>query len=216
MIGQLKGVIAALDEETMLVDVGGVGYEVYGFPRLLQKLSQGEAATLSIETVVREDFIKLYGFETAAERRCFRLLQSVQGVGAKHALSILQVLPPATLYDAISAEDVTAVSRAHGVGKKIAQRIVTELQSKLGSLADVGAGAAFARQARASVANGAQPSAVDGDGSALADAVSALVNLGYDGVDARRAVTSAADTAGEEADISMLITHALKQLAPAS
>lgn len=238
MIGQLKGVIAALDEETMLIDVGGVGYEVYGFPRMLQKLSLGAAASFAIETVVREDFIKLYGFENAAERRCFRLLQSVQGVGAKHALAVLQVLPPAALYDAIAAEDVTAVSRAHGVGKKIAQRIVTELQSKLGALADLGSalgatsgstsgsGAAFTRQARASMSekeNGAQENGggdgnngTNHNGAARADAVSALVNLGYDGVDARRAVSAAAGSAGEEAGVSMLITHALKQLAPAS
>lgn len=206
MIGQLKGTVAAVEVETALIDVGGVGYEVFAAARTLQNLSVGDAAILSIETVVREDFIKLYGFETAAERQSFRLLQSVQGVGAKHALAILQVLPPADLYDAVAAEDVTAISRAHGVGKKIAQRIASELQSKLGGLAETSA-AGFVTAARA-ITKGDSDEA-----GAKADAVSALANLGYDGVEARRAVAAAVNAAGTDADVGVLIKHALKELA---
>jgi len=206
MIGSLKGTVAAGDVENALIDVGGVGYEVFATARTLQNLSIGEAAMLSIETIVREDFIKLYGFESAAERQSFRLLQSVQGVGAKHALAILQVLPPDALYDAVAAEDVTAISRAHGVGKKIAQRIATELQSKLGALTG-SSGAGLTIAARTTVAKG------DGDKSVSADAVSALANLGYDGVEARRAVAAAASAVGTDAEVGVLIKQALKELA---
>ncbi len=205
MIGRLKGTIAALDEDAALIDVGGVGYEVHTHGRLLSRLAVGEAAMLSIETLVREDLIRLYAFDSEEERRSFRLLQSVQGVGAKHALAILQVLPPADLYDAVAAEDVTAISRAHGVGKKIAQRIATELQSKLGSLAPA-SGVGLKVVARAEAAGGAG----GGNAGAKADAISALVNLGYDGVAARRAVAA---VAGDEADAATLIKAALKELA---
>jgi len=209
MIGSLKGTVAIVDVETALIEVGGVGYEIFASARTLQNLVVGEAAMLSIETIVREDFIKLYGFESASERQSFRLLQSVQGVGAKHALAILQVLPPADLYDAVAAEDVTAISRAHGVGKKIAQRIATELQSKLGSLAGA-SGAGFATEAR-KVAAG---SGGDGNGTGVkADAVSALANLGYDGVEARRAVAAAVNSVGTDAEVGELIKFALKELA---
>jgi Holliday junction DNA helicase RuvA len=201
MIGRLKGTVASLDADTALIDVMGVGYEVHGHGRLLSHLAVGEAATLSIETVVREDLIRLYGFENEAERRAFRLLTSVQGVGAKHALAVLQVLPPDDLYDAIAAEDVTSLSRAHGVGKKLAQRIAAELQSKLGTLAAAG-GPALKVVARKMAAGEASAP------SAKADAVSALVNLGYDGVEARRAVASAGD-----GDVAELIKRALKELA---
>jgi Holliday junction DNA helicase RuvA len=117
MIGRLKGVVISVAEETALIDVNGVGYEIYAAPRVLQGLTPGEEATLSIETLVREDLIRLFGFPSESERRAFRLLQSVQGVGARHALGILQVLTPSDLYDAVAAEDVTSLARAHGVGK---------------------------------------------------------------------------------------------------
>jgi holliday junction DNA helicase RuvA len=201
MIGRLTGTVASVDLDTALIDVMGVGYEVHGHARLLSHLAAGETATLSIETIVREDLIRLYGFENEAERRAFRLLTSVQGVGAKHALSVLQVLPPDDLYDAIAAEDVTALARAHGVGKKLAQRIATELQSKLGGLAAQG-GASLKIVARKMGAK------EEGPASAKADAVSALVNLGYDGVEARRAVSAAGD-----GDVAELIKRALKELA---
>ena len=210
MIGRLKGTVVSLGAETALIDVMGVGYEAYAAPRLLQKLSIGEAATLSIETIVREDMIRLYGFESEAERQCFRLLQSVQGVGAKHALALLQVLTPAELYDAVAAEDATTVARAHGVGKKLAQRIVTELQSKVGALAGA-TGDTFTVAARAK-AGAAQPS--DPALAARADAVSALAHLGYDGADARRAVAIAAEGSAS-AGVEDLIKAALKELAPA-
>ncbi len=207
MIGRLKGTVAAVDVDTVLIDVAGVGYEVHAHARLLSHLAVGEAATLSIETIVREDLIRLYGFENEAERRAFRLLTSVQGVGAKHALAVLQVLPPDDLYDAIAAEDVTSLARAHGVGNKLAQRIATELQSKLGSL--VGAsGTAFKVVARKMAAGSSAPA-----NNPRADAVSALSHLGYDGVEARRAVTIAAEAAGENAGVEDLIKRALKELA---
>lgn len=207
MIGRLKGTVAALGTDTVLIDVMGVGYEAIAMPRLLQKLGVGEAATLSIETYVREDVIRLYGFESNHERQCFRLLQTVQGVGAKHGLAILQVLSPAELYDAVAAEDVTALSRAHGVGKKLAQRIVLDLQSKVGSLAEQ-TGEVLTLAARKTT------NATTGDLalSARADAVSALANLGYDGVEARRAVALAAE-AMDSPGVEALIKAALKDLA---
>ncbi len=211
MIGRLKGTVVSVSEDTVLIDVMGVGYEAYGSPRTLQKMVVGEGVILSIETIVREDMIRLYGFDGELERQCFRLLQSVQGVGAKHALAILQVLPPADLYDAIAAEDVTAISRAHGVGKKIAQRIATELQSKVGSIAGTG------REFAALSAKNA-PAGKEGDADIFmatrADAVSALANLGYEGIEARRAVAQAAE-AMDSPGVEALIKAALKELAAA-
>ncbi|GJL94661.1 MAG: Holliday junction ATP-dependent DNA helicase RuvA [Hyphococcus sp.] len=209
MIGRLKGTIVALGEDTALIDVMGVGYEFHAAPRTLQRLAVGEAATLSIETIVREDMIRLYGFEAEAERQSFRLLQSVQGVGAKHALALLQILPPADLYDAVAAEDVTALSRAHGVGKKIAQRIATELQSKVGALAGL-SGESFTVAARAKA--GLVSADADPALAARADAVSALANLGYEGMEARRAVATAAE-AIDSPGVEALIKAALKELA---
>ena len=203
MIGRLKGVIVALDTDTAVIDVGGVGYEIYGHARLLGRLGVGESATLAIETLVREDLIRLYAFESEAERSAFRLLQSVQGVGARHALSVLQVLPTDDLYDAVAAEDVTAISRAHGVGKKLAQRIATELRGKVGGVARSGAVLSIAARKKA---EGGAP-------NAKSDAVSALANLGYDGADARRAVGLAAQNLDEEASVGDLVKRALKELA---
>ncbi len=208
MIGRLKGLVISVAEETALIDVNGVGYEIYASPRVLQGLAPGEETTLSIETLVREDLIRLFGFPSENERRAFRLLQSVQGVGAKHALGILQVLTPSDLYDAIAAEDVTALARAHGVGKKLAQRIATELQSKVGAIAASGEVFTIAARKKAAPSDPAR----DGVLAAKADAVSALANLGYDGLEARKAVGRAAeglDSPGVEA----LIKAALKELA---
>ncbi|WDI32396.1 Holliday junction branch migration protein RuvA [Hyphococcus flavus] len=210
MIGRLKGSVVSISEDTALIDVNGVGYEIYAAPRVLQDMGVGEDATLSIETLVREDLIRLYGFPSENERQAFRLLQSVQGVGAKHALAMLQVLTPSELYDAVTAEDVTAISRAHGVGKKLAQRIVTELQSKAGALAG-STGEVIAMAARKKAA-GVAPS--DLSLSAKADAVSALANLGYEGIEARRAVARAAE-AMDEPGVEALIKAALKELAAA-
>ena len=210
MIGRLKGEVAIVETETAIIDVGGVGYEIYGHARLLQDLGIGESVTLAIETIVREDMIRLYGFASEAERQAFRLLQSVQGVGARHALAVLQVLPPDDLYDAIAAEDATAISRAHGVGKKLAQRIASELQSKVGVVVAAQSGAALHAVAR-KMAKGEANAAL----SAKADAVSALANLGYDGVQSRRAVALATASLGEDVSVEALIKAALKELAAA-
>ncbi|MEO1013874.1 MAG: Holliday junction branch migration protein RuvA [Pseudomonadota bacterium] len=207
MIGRLRGTVAVIGEDGCLIDVGGVGYEVNAHPRVLSSLREGEAASLSIETVVREDFIRLYGFTDDAERRAFRLLQTVQGVGAKHALAILQVLAPGDLHDAVAAEDLAALSRASGVGKKLAQRIAVELGSKLGELAPATSPGAALRVVAREMAAGETGSGHEGD------AVSALVNLGYDGLEARKAVRAAAGQGAEE--LGELIKAALKELAPA-
>lgn len=207
MIGRLKGVVAALDTDSAVIDVNGVGYEIYAHARLLGRLALGESATLSIETLVREDLIRLYAFESEAERAAFRLLQTVQGVGARHALSVLQVLPPDDLYDAVAAEDVTAIARAHGVGKKLAQRIATELASKVGGIARSGSVMTLAARRKAA------GEAATGASAARADAVSALGNLGYDGVDARRAVSAAAQELDEAASVGDIVKRALKELA---
>ena len=138
MIGKLKGLINSYGEDYVILDVGGVGYQVHCSSRTLQALpSPGEAAVLSIETYVREDQIKLFGFRSDPEREWFRLLQTVQGVGAKVALAVLCTLAPAELANAIALRDKAAVARTPGVGPKVAERIVTELKDKAPAFANV-------------------------------------------------------------------------------
>jgi Holliday junction DNA helicase RuvA len=138
MIGKLKGLIDSYGEDFVILDVGGVGYQVHCSGRTLQALpAPGEAAVLSIETYVREDQIKLFGFRSDVEREWFRLLQTVQGVGAKVALAVLGTLPPAELANAIALRDKAAVTRTPGVGPKVAERIVTELKDKVPAFANI-------------------------------------------------------------------------------
>jgi Holliday junction DNA helicase RuvA len=204
MIGRLKGIIDGYGEDYVIVDVNGVGYSVHCSARTLQSLpAQGQPVTLSIETHVREDQIRLFGFLSDVEREWFRLLQTVQGVGVKVALSVLGTLKPADLATAIAMRDKAAVARAQGVGQKVAERIVTELKDKAPAYADVDP--AVVRLA-GSVDERRAPKPV-------ADAVSALVNLGYGQPQAAAAVATAARGVGEEADVSSLIRLALKELA---
>ncbi len=204
MIGKLKGVVDTYAEDHVILDVHGVGYLVHCSGRTLQALpSAGEAATLFIETFVREDMIRLYGFATQAEKAWFGLLQNVQGVGAKVALNVLSTLSPSELANAVALGDKAMVSRANGVGPKVAARIVIELKDKTPGYADVDpliaelAGQLDERRAPAPVA----------------DAVSALVNLGYAHLQASTAIAVALREAGEGADTARLIRLGLKELA---
>jgi Holliday junction DNA helicase RuvA len=202
MIGALRGVVAAIGEDAALIDVGGVGYVVQAGSRTLARLSVGEATTLSIETHVREDAIKLFGFAGEEERGWFVHLQSVPSVGAKVALSILDALGPTELSDAVALQDKASLARANGVGPKLAARIVQEL-----------AGKAPARGflAHAPMAS-TKPVLVAGVGGARGDAVSALVNLGIDQTTAARAVATAAKGLADEAPAPELIRAALKEV----
>jgi Holliday junction DNA helicase RuvA len=204
LIGKLRGVIDSYGEDFVVVDVQGVGYVVHCSARTLQNLpSTGEAATLSIETHVREDLIRLYGFRSDAEREWFRLLQTVQGVGAKVALGILSVLDPAGLATAIATGDKVAVSRGPGVGPKLAARIVAELKDKAPAFAAVDP--ALIRLSDALEDRKApQP---------VSDAVSALVNLGYAQLQASAAIAAALKQAGAEAETKTLIRLGLRELA---
>jgi Holliday junction DNA helicase RuvA len=204
MIARLRGILDSYGEDHVVVDVNGVGYLVHCSARTLQALpAQGEAVTLSIETHVREDQIKLFGFVTDVEREWFRLLQTVQGVGTKVALAVLGTLKPADLATAIAMRDKAAVARTPGVGPKVAERIVTELKDKAPAYADLDpaivrlSGAIDERRAP-------QP---------IADAVSALVNLGYGQPQAAAAIMAASRSAGEAADTKQLIRLGLKELA---
>ncbi|WP_313196777.1 Holliday junction branch migration protein RuvA [Shinella zoogloeoides] len=203
MIGKLKGTIDEIGEDHVVLDVHGVGYVAHCSARTLGKIgSAGEAAVLFIETYVREDQFRLFGFLTALEREWFRLLQSVQGVGSKVALAVLSTLTPGELANAIALQDKTAVSRAPGVGPKVAVRIVTELRNKA---------PAFAGEASASI--GLKQEIGEGVASApVADAVSALTNLGYSRDQAANAVAAALKNGGEGADSARLIRLGLKEL----
>jgi holliday junction DNA helicase RuvA len=201
MIASLSGIVEQLGAESVVVEVGGVGYLVFAASRTLARLpARGEPIRLLIETHVREDHIHLYGFADEAERGWFRLLTTVQGVGAKTALAVLSALAPDALTTAVMAQDKAALTQAGGVGRKLAQRIVMELRDKLG---DVVLGPAVAADDAASA------------GSAVAgDAVSALVNLGYPRTDAFTAVSAAARALGREARLDALLKASLKELAP--
>jgi Holliday junction DNA helicase RuvA len=204
MIGKLKGVIDAYGEDYVIVDVHGVGYVVHCSARTLQKLPPvGEAAALTIETHVREDMIRLYGFRSDHERDWFRLLQSVQGVGTRVALGILSVLEPAQLAAAIATADRATVARGPGVGPKLAARIVAELKDKAPAYAPVDP--ALIRFTDA-VEDRSAPQPVS-------DAVSALVNLGYPQVQATAAIAAALKSAGEAAEAKTLIRLGLRELA---
>ena len=204
MIGKLKGIIDSYGEDYIILDVGGVGYQVNCSARTLQMLpASGGAATLSIETYVREDQIKLFGFLTDTEREWFRLLQTVQGVGAKVAMSVLGAFKPADLAGAIAMGDKAAIKRAPGVGPKVAERIVTELKDKAPAFTALDP--AVIRLA-GSVEEKRAPQPV-------LDAVSALVNLGYGQPQASAAIAAAARNAGEGAETKQLIRLGLKELA---
>jgi Holliday junction DNA helicase RuvA len=203
LIAKLKGLLDSTGEDWAIIDVGGVGYLAHGSGRMLSSLPRvGEAVGLHIETVVREDAITLFGFTDIQERDLFRLLTSVQGVGAKVALAILSALSPGELQNAIAAQDKAAVSRAKGVGPKVATRIVTELKDKVTGLVFQPKGVAITPQA----------GAADAASGAVGDAVSALVNLGYKPVDAHSAVAKAMGELGENAGVAALVPAALKEL----
>lgn len=202
MIAKLTGRIDALSDDSVVVDVSGVGYLVFCSGRTLSRLSEGEHASLLIDTHVREDHIHLYGFMDAGERDWFRLLTTVQGVGAKVGLAILGVLGVEELLHAIAAGDKTPITRASGVGAKLAGRIVSELKDKVGAMA------------LGPVALPGAPAAAVAVGGTTSDAVSALVNLGYSSSDALRAVSHAAGNLGEDADLEALIRGGLAELAP--
>lgn len=204
MIGKLKGTIDEIGEDYLLVDVHGVCYVAYCSARTLSKAgSVGEAVVLFIETYVREDQLKLFGFMTALEREWFRLLQIVQGVGSKVALAVLSTLTPAELANAIALQDKTSISRAQGVGPKVAIRILTELKAKAPAFSGDGA-----------INIGLKQELGEGVAAApVADAVSALTNLGYSRDQAANAVAAALKNGGEGADSAKLIRLGLKELA---
>lgn len=207
MISRLKGIVDVIGSESAVIDVNGVGYLVFASGRTLGKLSRGEAAVIEVETHVREDHIHLYGFFNSAERDWFKLLTTVQGVGAKVGLAILGVLSPDELLRAIAANDKGALGRASGVGPKLATRIASELKDKVGHLA-LGTAAPSAGSGQAIELPAAAP-------TALADAASALVNLGYGPSEALGAVSRASGLLGAAASVEALIQGGLKELAGA-
>ena len=204
MIGKLKGAVDSYGEDFVVVDVQGVGYVVHCSSRTLQNLPQpGGAAALSIETHVREDMIRLYGFRSDAEREWFRLLQTVQGVGAKVALGLLSVLDPGALATAIATGDKAGIARAPGVGPRLAARIAAELKDKAPAFAPIDP-ALMRLTDMVEERTAPQP---------VADAVSALVNLGYAQAQASAAVAAALRQAGEGAEAKALIRLGLRELA---
>ena len=211
MIGRLRGEVAGIGADRLLIDVGGVAYVLQCGSRLLSRFAVGERAEVFVETQMRETAITLFGFESDEARAWFARLQDVPGVGAKAAMAIMDVLSPAELMDAIAIEDAASIARAKGVGKKIAERVTAELNGKPPPIGLLGA---FVREDGGSAT---APATDDGPTvgvptGARADAVSALINLGYGNSDAARAVASAARKT-PDAGADALIRGALKELA---
>jgi Holliday junction DNA helicase RuvA len=199
MIAQLTGRVDALSDGSCVIDVSGVGYLVQASSRTLSALPTAPAAAkLLIETHVREDAIILYGFADTAERDWFRLLTTVQGVGGKVALAILSALSPRDLIGAIAAGDKASLTRAPGVGPRLAVRLLTELRDKTGAM-PTSSGLSYTPIAAATPAD---------------DALSALLNLGYRRPEAQQAVARVLDRLGDAATLDVLIRDSLKDLAP--
>lgn len=203
MIGKLKGTVEAIGEAHVIIDVGGVGYEVQASARTLRALNLGQEVSLAIETHVREDAIRLFGFTSEVERAWFRTLQTIQGVGSKVALGVLGTLGPQELANAIALQNWAAVEQSPGVGKKLAQRIVAELKDKAPALTVAGL----------SVPAPSRGAATAPGGEAAAEAISALTNLGYQPGQASQAVAVAITELGEAVDTAKLIRRGLKELA---
>ncbi len=200
MFAKLTGIIDDLFDDQLVLDVGGVGYLVAATARTLDGLKRGDTLSLRIETLMGEDFIRLYGFKNIDEQRWFKMLLSVQGVGAKVALAILTVLPPEKLSMAIAAQDKVMIGQANGVGKKLAERLVTELKDKA------------AKETIGDFTAASSSSAAPKSGP-LTDVISALANLGYRPVDALAAAQKAQGLLPADAPLSELIRVALKQAA---
>ena len=200
MIAKLKGVVDAVDVDSAIVDVGGVGYLVSASARTLRELAAGDEVTVLVETIVREDAIALYGFLETAERDWFRILTTVQGVGARVALSILSTLSPDEIARAIAAQDRATLSRPAGVGPKLAARLATELKDKAAAFGVAPVGKGFEAPAMPA-------------GSINEDAVSALVNLGYKRIEAFGAVARVTQRLGVGAKLEAVITAGLQELA---
>ena len=209
MIAKLRGIIDSLGEDFVIVDVNSVGYLVYASNRTLAKLVKGTEMSLWVETVVREDSISLYGFAHPLEKEWFLTLTKVQGVGSKVCLSILSVLNPAQIAQAISAQDKASLTRANGVGPKLAARIVTELKDKMVSLPISADKSDFVDIIKA---DDIEDTGAGVDSSKVEDAISALVNLGYQRIEAYRVVNLAA-AKEPDAAVNSLIKSALKELA---
>ncbi len=211
MIAALTGRVDKIGADGAVLDVGGVGYLIFASARTLGALPPiGETVRVTIETHVREDHIHLYGFADDGERDWFKLLTTVQGVGARVALAILSALAPDALVTAIAAQDKTALTRADGVGPKLATRIATELKDKVGDLM-LGPGAALGAALGAGPATG--ESAAESAAAASSDAISALVNLGYGRSEAYAAVNQAIAELGADATTEALIKTSLQELA---
>lgn len=208
MIGKLRGKVDAIGESFLIVDVNGVGYEVQASARTLRNLKVGDEVSLTIDTHVREDAIRLFGFASELERNWFRTLQTIQGVGSKVALGVLGIMSPQDLANAIALGNWAAVEEAPGVGKKLAQRIVAELKDKAPALSVAGLNVP---QGSATGTGTTAPVAVQGH--AAAEAISALTNLGYNPQQAAAAIATAMGELGESADTPSLIKRGLKALA---
>ncbi|HEV7292860.1 MAG TPA: Holliday junction branch migration protein RuvA [Devosia sp.] len=203
MIGKLKGLVDSFGDDWVLIDCGGVCYEAFCSTRTLQSLPRaGEATVLFIETIVREDMIRLYGFANDVEKSWFNLLMTVQGVGARVALAILSVLTPSDLSSAIALQDKAMIGRASGVGPKLAVRVVTELKGKVPAFGGMDAGTLGLQSAL-------------GEGVAtsnVADAVSALTNLGYSSAQASAALSRIVAREGDDTPTEKLIRLGLREL----
>ena len=215
MIAKLRGIVDSYGEDAAIIDVNGVGYLVFASSKTLSKLIIGAEVSLYIETVVREDSISLFGFADALEKEWFNTLTKVQGVGAKVCLAILSVLSPLQLTQAISAQDKNSFARANGVGPKLAARIVTELKDKIVTVPIMGMSSNLSENINTDDASNSVANVVmaqQGDPSKIEDAISALVNLGYQRLEAYKAVNQAALN-NPDADMSGVIKAALKEFA---
>ncbi len=203
MIGKLKGLVDSFADDSVLIDCGGVCYEAFCSSRTLQALPRvGEASVIFIETIVREDMIRLYGFSSEAEKAWFNLLMTVQGVGARVALAILSALSPSEISSAIALQDKAMMGRASGVGPKLAVRLVTELKGKVPATGGIDAGTLGLQNAL-------------GEGLAsgnITDAVSALTNLGYSSAQASAALARIVAREGDSTPTEKLIRLGLREL----
>jgi len=199
MIGKLSGIVDSISDDTVILDVGGVGYLVQCPSSTISRLAMGTHAALMIEMKVSDDAIKLYGFASAEEREWFRLLQTVQNVGGKVALSVLSTLSPRDLQRALALSDKAMIGRAPGVGPKLALRIATELKDKAPAMMMSGEGGVHAP--------------VHAPRGPAADAVTALVKLGYSEGQAAEAVARAANDLGDKAETGILLREALRGMA---